>query len=261
MYSFIFRSSFVKTTSFCCRSFHRCTVSYKPVHAIIMGPPGSGKGTVSERIVRNFGLDHLSSGDLLRSHIQNQTELGKEAQKYIDKGNLVPDDVMVDLILKELDQRKSSWLLDGFPRTVSQAEELSRKQTIDIVVNLDVPFETIIERIKQRWIHFASGRVYNLEFNPPKVPAARQVIINILINVGNCFNKGKDDVTGESLIQREDDKPDTVMARLKKYEELTKPLIEYYSKIEKVQSFAGTETNVIWPLVKKYLQENFFSSK
>lgn len=113
VHSFIFRSTFVKNTSFCIRSFHRCTVSYKPVHAIIMGPPGSGKGTVSERIVRDFGLDHLSSGDLLRSHIQNKTELGKEAQKYIDEGNLVPDDVMVGLILNELEQRKSGWLLDG----------------------------------------------------------------------------------------------------------------------------------------------------
>ncbi|XP_020917707.1 GTP:AMP phosphotransferase AK3, mitochondrial [Exaiptasia diaphana] len=207
-----------------------------------MGPPGSGKGTVSERIVRDFGLDHLSSGDLLRSHIQNNTDIGKEAKKYIDKGHLVPDNLMVDLALKELEQRKSGWLLDGFPRTVSQAEVLSQNQTIDIVVNLDVPFETIIERIKQRWIHFASGRVYNLEFNPPKVP-------------------GKDDITGEPLIQREDDKPETVKARLQKYEEQTKPLIEYYSNLNKLQSFAGTETNVIWPMVKKYLEENFFKNK
>ncbi|EDO42583.1 predicted protein [Nematostella vectensis] len=204
-----------------------------------MGPPGSGKGTVSERIVRDFGVEHLSSGELLRHHVQNHTDLGEEAQAYILKGELVPDELMVDLILHELDAKKGNWLLDGFPRTVGQAETLSEKHKIDVVVNMDVPFATIVDRIKQRWVHAVSGRVYNLEFNPPKV-------------------EGKDDITGEPLTQREDDKPETVMARLKKYEEQTKPLIEYYNKKGVLASFSGTETNVIWPRVKKYLQENHY---
>ncbi|XP_042196866.1 GTP:AMP phosphotransferase AK3, mitochondrial isoform X2 [Callorhinchus milii] len=178
--------------------------------AILMGPPGSGKGTVSGRIVSSFGLKHVSSGDLLRVNINRQTEVGMVAKSYIDKGKLVPDDVITRLVLYELNTLEEySWLLDGFPRTVPQAEALNKLYQPDTVINLNVPFETIKQRLTSRWIHQESGRVYNIDFNPPKVP-------------------GLDNITGESLVQRDDDKPETVILRLQAYEELTSPVLEYY---------------------------------
>ncbi|XP_028911424.1 GTP:AMP phosphotransferase AK3, mitochondrial isoform X1 [Ornithorhynchus anatinus] len=206
------------------------------LRAVIMGPPGSGKGTVSSRIVNHFALKHLSSGDLLRDNMQRGTEIGVLAKTFIDQGRLIPDDVMTRLALhqlKSIDQY--SWLLDGFPRTVSQAEALNKVYRIDTVINLNVPFETIKQRLTARWIHPASGRVYNTEFNPPKVP-------------------GHDDLTGEPLTQREDDKPETVAKRLKAYEAQTKPVLEYYQKKGVLQSFSGTETNMLWPHVYAFLQ-------
>jgi len=138
--------------------------------ALIIGAPGSGKGTISNWIVRDFGLVHVSSGDLLRAHLRDGTPLGLEAKSYISAGNLVPDNVMVGLVSSELKQLGSKpWLLDGFPRTQPQAEALQAETPVNVVVNLCVPFETIIDRIKDRWIHPASGRVYNLVFNAPKV--------------------------------------------------------------------------------------------
>ncbi|XP_053825116.1 GTP:AMP phosphotransferase AK3, mitochondrial isoform X4 [Vidua chalybeata] len=144
------------------------------LRAVIMGPPGSGKGTVSARIIKHFGVKHLSSGDLLRDNMQKKT---------------------------------------GFPRTVAQAEALDKECHIDTVINLDVPFETIKCRLTARWIHPASGRVYNLEFSPPKV-------------------QGIDDITGEQLVQRDDDKPETVSKRLQAYDAQTKPVLEYYRTVE-----------------------------
>ncbi|PIK59757.1 adenylate kinase 3-like [Apostichopus japonicus] len=207
-----------------------------------MGPPGSGKGTISSRIVGEFGLKHLSSGDLLRSQVSNQTEAGKEAKKYIGSGQLVPDDLMVRLILNELTSMKQDWLLDGFPRTVSQAESLSKQEQVNTVVNLDVPFDTIIQRLEGRWVHPGSGRVYNLEWNPPK-------------------EKGKDDVTGEDLIQREDDKPETVRARLETYQKQTTPVLDFYREKHLLREFQGTESNKIWPHVQKYLSEQILALK
>ncbi|XP_008101545.1 GTP:AMP phosphotransferase AK3, mitochondrial isoform X2 [Anolis carolinensis] len=166
------------------------------LRAVIMGPPGSGKGTISGRIVQHFALKHLSSGDLLRENMNRKT---------------------------------------GFPRTVPQAEALDKVCPIDTVIDLDVPFETIQQRLTARWIHPNSGRVYNLEFNPPKV-------------------SGVDDDTGESLIQRDDDKPETVMKRLKSYEAQTRPVLQYYRQKGVLKSFAGTETNKIWPHVHRFLQ-------
>uniref|UniRef100_A0A8C5LN24 Adenylate kinase 3 n=1 Tax=Leptobrachium leishanense TaxID=445787 RepID=A0A8C5LN24_9ANUR len=138
--------------------------------AVIMGPPGSGKGTISERIVKMFALQHLSSGDLLRHNIHGKTEIGLVAKSYIDQGQLVPDDVITKLILKELNtMRSNNWLLDGFPRTVPQAIALDEAHQINSVIDLNVPFQTIKDRLTARWIHPGSGRVYNTEFNPPKV--------------------------------------------------------------------------------------------
>lgn len=203
---------------------------------VILGAPGSGKGTISSRIVRDFGLTHLASGDILRSHILNKTELGVTAQGYMKEGKLVPDDLMVNLIATQLANIKtSSWLLDGFPRTQPQAQALHQHQQLDLVLSLEVPDEVIIERIKGRWIHLPSGRTYHTEFNPPKVA-------------------GVDDVTGEALVQRVDDRPESVAQRLTHYASNTNPVKDFYTQLGLLQSFHGTESNEIWPRVHKYLQ-------
>lgn len=200
-----------------------------------MGPPGSGKGTISTRIVKDFDMKHLSSGDLLRSQIINKTSAGQLAKGYIDHGQLVPDNVMVELILNELHGIKShSWLLDGFPRTVPQADALVNKEPVDIVINLNVPFTVIIDRIKGRWTHAPSGRIYHTEFNPPKV-------------------QGKDDITGENLIQREDDKEETVRKRLETYQHNTEPVLQYFREHGLLKEFTGKYSNELWPQVHKYL--------
>ncbi|XP_057299101.1 GTP:AMP phosphotransferase AK3, mitochondrial-like [Hydractinia symbiolongicarpus] len=205
------------------------------LRSLILGAPGSGKGTISSRLVRDFKLKHLASGDILRNQIAEKTEVGVEAEQYLQKGQLVPDPLIVALISSELTSVKQNWLLDGFPRTVSQAESLSQTQEINLVLNLDVPFDTIRERLENRWIHASSGRVYHTIWNPPK-------------------NAGKDDETGEALIQRNDDKPETVTRRLKLYNEMTLPLLDYYRKLGVLQSFHGTESDVIYPQIKDFLE-------
>ena len=157
---------------------------------IILGAPGSGKGTISSRLVKEFRLAHLSSGDLLRSNIQNKTQIGLEAKDMMSKGLLLPDDFITRIILSELikvSMYNPNWLLDGFPRTASQAKALEDKN-IDRVINLNVPFEEITNRLKHRWVHAPSGRVYNLEFTPPKVPVSF-FWMNLLIRLGLllCF--------------------------------------------------------------------------
>ncbi|KAL6097052.1 ak3 [Pungitius sinensis] len=206
------------------------------LRAVIMGPPGSGKGTMSARISKTFGLKHIASGDILRANIEAQTELGLLMKSSIDQGQLVPDDVMSRLMLRDLRAMDhSSWLIDGFPRTVSQAEALDDAFTVDTVINLNVPFQTIKQRLSSRWTHLSSGRVYNVDFNPPKVP-------------------GLDDATGEPLVQREDDTPETVTRRLKAYQNQTEPVLEYYRSKGILEIFSGTETNQIWPHVEAFLR-------
>ncbi|XP_060082470.1 GTP:AMP phosphotransferase AK3, mitochondrial-like [Ylistrum balloti] len=211
------------------------TMISKVLRAIIMGPPGSGKGTISTRIIKDFNMKHLSSGDLLRAQVINQTSAGMTAKQFIDKGQLVPDDVMVKLILNELNKlEEDSWMLDGFPRTVPQAKALYREKPVDLVLNLNVPFEVIIDRIKGRWTHAPSGRIYHTEFNPPKVV-------------------GKDDVTGETLIQRDDDKEETVRKRLQIYQNQTEPVLKFYRKHGILTEFTGKYSNEIWPKVYEFL--------
>lgn len=209
----------------------------KIFHAVIMGAPGSGKGTISERIIKHFGIKYLACGDLLRQNIQQSTALGKEAQKFIADGQLVPDDLVIECILKQTkSMQHQSWLLDGFPRTKNQAQQLSTVEKLDVVLNLVVPHDVIIERIQGRWIHMTSGRVYNTAFNKPKIPF-------------------KDDVTGEPLEQREDDKPETVKKRLDVYERVTKPVIDYYKSKNLIVDFCGRTSDEIWPQVNEYLQK------
>ena len=137
---------------------------------IILGAPGSGKGTISNRIVNEFQLTHLSSGDLLRANIRKGTQVGLKVKDLVAKGQYVSDDLITKMVIPELAQIKSGWLLDGFPRTLNQSKALDKHSlTVDRVISLNVPFEVIINRLKHRWIHPASGRVYNLEFNPPKI--------------------------------------------------------------------------------------------
>ena len=213
-------------------------MAQRMLRAVIMGPPGAGKGTISSRISSTFDLTHLSSGDILRTHISNGTPLGREAQHYISAGLLVPDDTVVSLILESLRESKHRWLLDGFPRTVAQAEALSEHLELDTVINLNVPSSTIIDRIKGRWVHLPSGRVYHEEYNPPQVT-------------------NLDDHTGEELSQRPDDHPDTVRERLTQYDAQTRPVLDYYQQKNLLQSFSGTESDVIWPKVKDYFMKTF----
>ncbi|XP_014259542.1 GTP:AMP phosphotransferase AK3, mitochondrial-like [Cimex lectularius] len=204
--------------------------------AVILGAPGSGKGTISSRIVRKFEMKHISSGDLLRNNIINKTPLGLEVKKYMDKGQLVPDEVVIELVLEEIDKSQdTSWLLDGFPRTKPQAQTLLMKSPIDAAINLIVPFDVIIDRIEKRWVHLPSGRVYNTDFNPPKTP-------------------GVDDITSEKLQQRDDDNPVSVQKRLEIYAKTFGPLLDFYREEGILEEFSGNTSDEIWPMVYKYLR-------
>ena len=182
---------------------------------ILLGPPGAGKGTQAESICQRYDIPHISTGNMLREAIDAGTKLGLEAKSLMDAGILVSDEVIVGLVEERISSPDCSmgFLFDGFPRTIPQAEALvQRGIAIDAVVEIDVPDDDIINRMSGRRMHPASGRNYHIIFNPPKV-------------------EGRDDTTGEDLIQREDDKPDTVRDRLKVYQDQTSPLIEFYSSL------------------------------
>lgn len=181
---------------------------------ILLGPPGAGKGTQAGFITARFGIPQVSTGDMLRAAIKAGTPLGQAAREVIDRGQLVPDEVVIELVHRRLEAPdcRSGYLFDGFPRTIAQAEAMrSAGVPIDYVLEIDVPDEEIIARMGGRRVHLASGRTYHDKFNPPKVA-------------------GRDDVTGEPLVQREDDKEATVRKRLEVYKAQTRPLIEYYRR-------------------------------
>jgi adenylate kinase len=181
---------------------------------ILLGAPGAGKGTQAGFIKQKFGIPQISTGDMLRAAVKAGTPLGLAAKKVMDSGALVSDDIIIGLVKERLQERDcaNGFLFDGFPRTIPQAQAM-RDAGIDLdyVLEIDVGDNEIIQRMSGRRVHPASGRTYHIKFNPPKVA-------------------GKDDVTGEDLVQRDDDKEETVKTRLKVYHEQTKPLIEYYSK-------------------------------
>jgi len=207
---------------------------------LILGKPGGGKGTISKKILKDFpDTEHISTGDILRQHVRNETELGKEAKAYMDRGDLVPDELMISLVLEDsMDAMKCGKhiLLDGFPRTIEQAAALDEDIDVEVVVDLNIPTETIVDRIADRWIHPGSGRVYNYSYNPP-------------------LHHGKDNESGEDLVQREDDKPETVRKRLDAYDKVTSPLIQYYEKKGVLKTFSGTMSDKIYPDVKKWLKD------
>ncbi|MCV2219075.1 adenylate kinase [Thauera sp. Sel9] len=181
---------------------------------ILLGPPGAGKGTQANFIKEKFGIPQISTGDMLRAAVKAGTPLGIEAKKVMDAGGLVSDDIIIGLVKDRLQQPdcQAGYMFDGFPRTIPQADAMKDAGVpIDFVLEIDVPDSEIVERMSGRRAHLASGRTYHVKYNPPKV-------------------EGKDDVTGEDLVQRDDDKEETVKKRLDVYHAQTKPLVEYYSK-------------------------------
>ena len=180
---------------------------------ILLGAPGAGKGTQSQFICEKFAIPQISTGDMLRAAVKAGTELGIAAKKIMDAGGLVSDDIIIGLVKDRLTQPDCSkgYLFDGFPRTIPQAQAMKDAGVpIDYVLEIDVPFDAIIDRMSGRRVHPASGRTYHIQFNPPKVA-------------------GKDDLTGDDLIQRDDDKEETVRKRLQVYDNQTRPLVDYYS--------------------------------
>ena len=181
---------------------------------ILLGAPGAGKGTQANFIKGKFNIPQISTGDMLRAAVKAGTPLGMEAKKVMDAGGLVSDDIIIGLVKDRLKQPDcaNGYLFDGFPRTIPQADAMKEAGVaIDYVLEIDVPDTAIIERMSGRWVHQSSGRTYHVTFNPPKVA-------------------GKDDITGEDLIQRDDDKEETVRKRLAVYHDQTEVLVDYYNK-------------------------------
>ncbi|KAL9641920.1 hypothetical protein ABK040_000858 [Willaertia magna] len=211
---------------------------------IFFGPPGSGKGTQSAILAKEYEACHLSTGDMLRDAVRNQTDLGKRAKAKMDAGELVSDDIVIGIIRDNIGSPacKKGFILDGFPRTVPQAEALDimlsdRQSRVEHVINLDVKDESVIRRISGRLTHAASGRTYNKFFKPPQVP-------------------GKDDVTGEPLTQRHDDSEEVVKNRLKTYHSYADKLLAYYQNKGLVRNIDGEQQiNVVNEQVRKYFRK------
>jgi adenylate kinase len=179
---------------------------------LLLGLPGAGKGTQAQFLIEKYAIPQISTGDMLRSAISAGTELGIEAKSYMDKGSLVPDHIVIELVKQRIKQADctNGFIMDGFPRTLPQAEALrSAGVEVDFVIEIEVADDEILRRMSGRRVHLASGRSYHVEYNPPKI-------------------KGLDDITGEPLVQRVDDNEDTVRNRIQIYHEQTKPLVNYY---------------------------------
>lgn len=199
------------------------------MNIILMGLPGAGKGTQSSEIVKKFPIPHISTGDMFRKAIKDETDLGKEAKSYMDRGELVPDEVTVGIVKERIseDDAKKGFLLDGFPRTIDQAESLSQimselDREIDAVINIEVPEEELMNRLTGRRICEKCGTTYHLVFNPPKVD-------------GIC------DIDGGKLYQREDDNPETVSNRLSVNVKQSKPILEYYNNKGVLKNIDGSK--------------------
>ncbi len=184
------------------------------MNLVFLGPPGAGKGTIAGKAIEILHIPHISTGDLFRSAIKNETELGKKVKEILAIGELVPDSITIEMVKErfEEDDTKKGFILDGFPRTIFQADELNKMVELDHVINFDLDTSTVVKRLSGRRVCKSSGRTYHTIYNPPKV-------------------EGIDDDTGEPLIQREDDKEEAILNRLKVYEEQTAPLIAYYEEL------------------------------
>jgi adenylate kinase len=200
------------------------------LNLVLLGPPGAGKGTQAERLVEDFGLPYYSTGIILREAVAEESELGKEAKKYMDAGELVPDDLINKVIAERLDSGEADdgFLLDGFPRTIGQAEMLEealekRGRRLTAALLIDAPDEEVVRRLSGRRTCVKNGHVYHVEFDPPK-------------------REGVCDQDGSRLMQRDDDKPETIKKRLEVYHEQTEPLIEWYEERGLLRRFDGTRT-------------------
>ena len=211
---------------------------------IMLGAPGAGKGTQAKMLSERYGIPHISIGDIFRMNIKNNTELGQKAKGYMDAGQLVPDELVVDLVVDRIKAKDcmKGFILDGFPRTIPQAEALdyalnNQNEKIDYAINVDVPDENIIKRMSGRRACVGCGATYHLVYNPTKTE-------------GVC------DVCGEKLILRDDDKPETVQKRLDVYHEQTQPLIDYYNKKEVILTVDGTQDiDVVYDEITKVLDK------
>ena len=211
---------------------------------IMLGAPGAGKGTQAKMLSERYGIPHISTGDIFRMNIKNNTELGQKAKGYMDAGQLVPDELVVDLVVDRIKAKDcmKGFILDGFPRTIPQAEALdyalnNQNEKIDYAINVDVPDENIIKRMSGRRACVGCGATYHLVYNPTKIE-------------GVC------DVCGEKLILRDDDKPETVQKRLYVYHEQTQPLIDYYNKKEVILTVDGTQDiDVVYDEITKVLDK------
>jgi adenylate kinase len=196
---------------------------------ILLGAPGAGKGTQAAFICKQYGIPQISTGDMLRAAVKAGTPLGVAAKKVMDSGQLVSDDIIIGLVKERIQEADCAqgFLFDGFPRTIPQAQAMKDAGVqLDYVLEIDVPFDAIIERMSGRRSHPASGRTYHIKFNPPKVP-------------------GQDDVTGEPLVQRDDDKSETVQKRLDVYSQQTRPLVDYYANWAKTEPASAPKYRMI----------------
>ena len=200
------------------------------LNLILLGPPGAGKGTQAELLTEDFGLPHIATGDILRAAVAAETALGREAKRYMDAGDLVPNSVITGVILERIaeDDARDGFLLDGFPRTIEQADSLGEaleasERRLTGVLLIDTPDDVVVKRISGRRVNVATGRTYHVDFDPPK-------------------QEGRCDVDGSELVQRDDDREETVRKRLVVYHEQTEPLIGYYDNLGLLRRFDGTRS-------------------
>jgi adenylate kinase len=198
------------------------------LNLILLGPPGAGKGTQATRLTEDFGLPHIATGDILRAAVSAETPLGQEAKRFMDAGELVPDDVITGVILERIaqDDARDGFLLDGFPRTIDQADSLGSEiekagRRLTATLLIEVPDDIVVKRISGRRMNPKTGRIYHVDFDPPKTA-------------------GRDDDDGSELVQRDDDKEETVRRRLAVYHQQTEPLIGYYENLGLLRRFDGT---------------------